>query len=166
MRHRYTQLLALGLALLVVPVGAAADTGFSATIDNGQTAGTCPGGSPGTGTGVFIMNNSQTELTYNITYSGISGGHPATAAHFHNAGAGLNGGVVRTFNWPSPIVGIWKNTDPQPFSPAMVTELLADRLYINIHSALCSGGEIRGQVLFDATQTLTRSWGRIKTIYR
>ena len=164
MRHRYTQLLALGLALLVVPVGAAADTGFSATLDNAQTAGTCPGGSPGTGSGFFVMNNAQTELTFNISFAGLSG--PVTVAHFHNALPGFNGGVVRQLTTTSPIVGIWKNTDAQPFSPAMVTELLAGRLYINLHTQQCPGGEIRGQVLFDATQTLTRSWGRIKTIYR
>ena len=165
MKLRYIQLLVLGLALLVVPVSEAADTGFSATLNNAQEVGVCPEGSPGTGFGAFVLNNAETELTYHITFSGLLA--PATAAHFHNAPAGVNGGVVRGLTNVSPIVGVWKNTDASPLTPALVTELKAGRLYINIHTQNCPGGEIRGQVLRDdSVPTENASWGRLKTIYR
>ena len=111
------------------------------------------------------MNNTQTELTYNISFSGLSG--PALAAHFHNAPAGANGPIVLGLTTTSPIVGVWKNTDTPPFSPAIVTELLAGRIYVNIHTEQCLAGEIRGQLVRDdAVPTQTSSWGRVKTIYR
>ena len=163
MKARYSLLIALVAALLFVPV-ANADTGFSATFTVGATVGTCPSGGSGTGSGTFVMNNAQTELTYNITFSGTSG--PITIAHFHNAAAGLNGGVVRTLTTTSPIVGVWKNTDAQPFSPAVVAELLAGRIYVNLHTAVCPGGELRGQLIVDATPTRSRSWGQMKIMYR
>ena len=163
MRRRYSLLL-VGLALLLVPAAAAADTGFSAIFNVAQAVGTCPGGSSGTGVGTFVMNNAQTELTYNISFAGLSG--PVTVAHFHNAPPGANGGVVRTLTTTSPIVGVWKSTDPEPFNPAMVAELLAGRLYVNLHTANCPGGEIRGNVALDATPTLKPTWGKLKIIYR
>lgn len=164
MRRRYLQVLLAGFALLLAPAAATADTGFSATFNVAQTVGTCPGGSSGNGVGTFVMNNAQTELTYNITFVGLSG--PATLAHFHNAPAGSNGGVVKTLTTTSPIAGVWKSTDAQPFSPAMVAELLAGRLYVNIHTQQCPGGEIRGQLAIDATPALRPSWGELKIIYR
>ena len=164
MHRRYVLLLAVGLALAAVPGAALADTGFSAVINSAQEL-SCAINSAATGTGTFVLNNAQTELTYNITYTPLQG--VLTVAHFHNAAAGSGGGVVRGFSpATSPIIGIWKNTDVQPLTPALVAELLAGRIYVNIHSTLCTGGEIRGQVLPDVTPTLPSTWGRIKTIYR
>jgi hypothetical protein len=164
MHRRYVLLLAVGLVLVTVPGLASADTGFSAIINAAQEL-SCAINSTATGSGTFVLNNAQTELTYNITYSGLQGA--VTVAHFHNAPAGVGGGVVRGFSpVTSPIVGIWKNTDAQPLTAAMVTELLNARIYVNIHSTLCTGGEIRGQVLLDATPARPTTWGRIKTIYR
>ena len=163
MHRRYVLLLAVGL-VLAVPGAALAATGFSAVINSAQEL-SCAVNSTATGSGTFVLNQAQTELTYNITYSGLQG--TVTAAHFHNAPAGAGGGVVRGFSpITSPIVGIWKNTDAQPLTAAMVTELLNGRIYVNIHSTLCTGGEIRGQVLPDITPTRPATWGRIKTIYR
>lgn len=165
MRRRLIQLLAVGLAMLFVPAAASAATGFSATLDNAQTVGTCAGGSVGTGVGVFVLNDAETELSFNIMFHGLSG--PVNHAHFHNAPAGINGGAVRTLTMTSPIVGVWKNTDVEPLTPDLVTELKAGRLYINLHTDYCPGGEIRGQIYRDDTvQVRTSSWGRLKTIYR
>lgn len=165
MRHRLIQVLAVGLAMLFVPAVVSAATGFSATLDNAQTVGTCPGGSAGAGMGVFILNDAETELSYNITFAGLSG--PVNLAHFHNAPAGANGAAVRALTTTSPIVGVWKSTDAQPLTPDMVTELKAGRLYINLHTDYCPGGEIRGQIYRDDTvQVSHSSWGHLKAIYR
>lgn len=164
MHGRYILLFAVGL-LLALPGMAAGATGFSALLNFAQQVSSPCAASPATGSGVFVLNNAQTELTYNITYSGLLGG--VTAAHFHNAGAGQNGGVVRTFSPPtSPIVGVWKNTDAEPLTPALVAELLAGRIYVNVHTTHCTSGEIRGQVVLDATPTRPTTWSRIKQLYR
>ena len=94
------------------------------------------------GTGTFILNSAQTELTFDITMTGLSGA--ITNAHFHNAPAGVAGGPVRSIlsdfsgNHAS---GVW-NT----ITPAQVTELLAGNIYVNVHTDLNPNGEIRGQL--------------------
>ncbi|MDX1410500.1 MAG: CHRD domain-containing protein, partial [Saprospiraceae bacterium] len=72
-----------------------------------------------------------------------------TAAHFHNAATGLNGGVVRNIGpdfTGQTAWGLWTSDDDQPFTPALLNELIAGNLYVNVHSAANPGGEIRGQV--------------------
>ena len=81
-------------------------------------------------------------LHYRITVNGLSGA--ITGAHFHNAPAGQNGGVVHnitgSFNGNSAS-GVW--ADP---GAALLSELLAGNLYLNVHTADNPGGELRGQV--------------------
>ena len=81
-------------------------------------------------------------LHYRITVNGLSGA--ITGAHFHNAPAGSNGGVVHnitgSFNGNSAS-GVW--ADP---GAALLSELLAGNLYLNVHTADNPGGELRGQV--------------------
>jgi len=42
--------------------------------------------------------------------------------------------------------GLWTSTDSEPLTPALIDELLAGNIYINLHTAANPGGEIRGQV--------------------
>lgn len=105
-----------------------------------------------TGTGFFVLADGGNELTYQVTYASLSSSF--SASHFHNAAAGVAGGVVRNVNFsssnPNTAAGSWKNSDAtQPLSPALLVELLGGRLYFNIHSANFGGGEIRGQVVND-----------------
>jgi hypothetical protein len=172
MRLRYVVSLAI-LGALTIGVGVAgAATGFSTTMSfANEVASPCVGTFTGSGQGTFVLNNDQTELSFNITFSGLSS--TESAAHFHNAAVGVNGGVVRHLPFPAnPKIGVWRSTDGpaapnQPLTPFLVGELLAGRLYTNIHSQQCPQGELRGQVVLDATPTLQdRSWGRIKALYR
>ena len=97
----------------------------------------------GTGTGALTasLNKDTSELSWKITYSGLTG--PATAAHFHGpALAGANAGVVLGFDSAaSPIEG--KAT----LTAAQVADLIAGKWYVNVHTASNKGGEIRGQVV-------------------
>ncbi len=97
-----------------------------------------------TGTGAFKL--TETGLEFNITVEGLT----FTAAHFHNGATGVNGGVVRTitpdFTGGNTASGIWTSTDTEPLTPALIADLLAGNLYINVHTAANPGGEIRGQV--------------------
>jgi len=94
-----------------------------------------------TGTGTFVLNADKTELTFNFTVDGLSG--TIAAAHFHNAAAGSNGGVVRTLTanfTGNTATGIWKSTDAEPLNAFLVAELEAGRIYVNVHTALNPGG--------------------------
>ena len=73
-----------------------------------------------------------------------------SAAHFHNAPIGANGGVVRDLGADfsgNTASGIWTSMDAQPLTDALLKELLSGNLYVNVHTAANPGGEIRGQVV-------------------
>ncbi|MCH8928161.1 MAG: CHRD domain-containing protein [Candidatus Marinimicrobia bacterium] len=118
-------------------------TAFAAFISGDNIAPT-PISSLGSGIAVLTLNSAQTAVEYDITISSIT----QSVAHFHNAGAGLNGGVVKTLTFvDGHASGVWSSTDAsQPLTSELVEELLSGRLYVNIHTTLYSGGEIRGQV--------------------
>jgi CHRD domain len=97
--------------------------------------------SSGTGTADLDYDAATKKLTWKLTYSGLSG--PATAAHFHGpAEPGKNAGVAVAIPnaASSPVEGSATLTDAQ------AADLLAGKLYVNIHTAANPGGEIRGQV--------------------
>ena len=64
-----------------------------------------------------------------------------TAAHIHNAAAGVNGPILVTF--ASPISAIHQRVSTDP---AFLTQLDAGNLYVNVHTAAHVNGEIRGQI--------------------
>jgi hypothetical protein len=98
--------------------------------------------SKGTGSVTATFDTDSKKLTWKGTYSGLSG--PATAAHFHTGEVGKNGGVtVPIFAGAaakSPFEGSATLTDAQ------AADLLAGKLYANIHTDANKGGEIRGQL--------------------
>jgi hypothetical protein len=123
----------------VLPCAGAA---FLATINAAQE--TPPTSSTATGTGWFVLNASGSQLSYNVTLTGIT----PSAAHFHNGAAGVAAGVVKNLSFTNGAAsGVWSNSDAtQPFTDSMLVELLRGRLYVNAHTAANPGGEIRGQV--------------------
>ena len=100
-----------------------------------------PNDSKGKGTAELAYDTASKQLSWKITFDGLTG--PATAAHFHGpAEPGSNAGVVVPIdhNLTSPLVGKATLTDAQ------AADLMAGRWYVNIHTAANHGGEIRGQV--------------------
>ena len=96
-----------------------------------------------TGTGTISLSDDRTELEYHITIEGIT----PTAAHFHNAAFDGTGPVVKAldFSGSLTISGTWSTSDlTDPLTSEIVTELLAGRIYLNIHTADNPLGEIRG----------------------
>lgn len=93
-----------------------------------------------------------TGLNYEITVNGLSG--PITGAHFHQAGIGVNGPVVRDITSTfagNRAIGTWGVNDvTQPFTEALRAALVAGQIYLNIHTSANPGGEVRGQCLIDA----------------
>lgn len=161
MRMRHS--LILTLAALISPASAAlADTGFVAYIDGVQESP--PNPSPGVGNGTFVLNNAGTQLSYNISYAGLVGAR--SAQHIHKAAVGANGGIVfgltgATGTNSGTIIGAQSG-----LTAAQVADLMAQLWYVNIHTNVYPGGEIRGQIYLDATPARPTTWGRLKTIYR
>lgn len=99
-----------------------------------------PNQSAGTGTVTATYDTASKKLSWNGTYSGLSG--PATAAHFHGpAEPGKNAGVA---------VPITPNTSPldgsATLTDAQAADLMAGHWYVNVHTNANKGGEIRGQL--------------------
>jgi hypothetical protein len=100
-----------------------------------------PNDSPGTGTVTVTFDTATKKLSWDGTYSGLTG--PATAGHFHGpADPGKNAGVA---------VPITPNTSPlkgsADLTDAQAADLMAGKWYVNIHTEAHKGGEIRGQVV-------------------
>ena len=96
--------------------------------------------SAGKGTADVSFDTATKVLTWKVTYSGLTG--PATMAHFHGpAEAGKNAPVAVPFkDVASGAEGTATLTDAQ------AADLLAGKMYINVHTDAHKGGEIRGQV--------------------
>jgi hypothetical protein len=97
-------------------------------------------------------------LTYNVTWSGLTG--PVTAMHIHGlAPSGFPAGVVQNINTSSgglatpnaTLYGITGKFSGNFFVDGVAVreeDLLNGMYYINIHTATYPGGEIRGQIVF------------------
>lgn len=116
---------------------------LTASMDCAQAnagAGTCGAGGSGTGSASITLDTNTNQLSWNISWSGLSG--TPSLMHFHgpalpnqNAGIQVNTGVAGP-----PVNGATILTNPQ------LTDLLAGLWYLNLHTTTFGGGEIRGQV--------------------
>jgi hypothetical protein len=113
----------------------------------------CPAAAPGAqGTGNVTIAPDDSSITVTVNYSGLSG--PATAAHVHAGKPGVAGPVVLPFKGDlnSPINKTFTSADyvaapnAPPDFPSFVQSLKNGEAYVNVHSAACKPGEIRGQI--------------------
>ena len=100
-----------------------------------------PNTSAGKGNADVTYDTASKMLTWKVTYSGLTG--PATMAHFHGpAEAGKNAPVAVPFkDAASGSEGSATLTDAQ------AADLMAGKMYVNVHTEANKGGEIRGQVV-------------------
>jgi hypothetical protein len=161
------------VALGVVGVSAAAASGGSGRAGFGtQLSGyeEVPAYST-TGEGRFAaaLSRSTSEIRYRLTYEGLTG--PALQAHIHFAQEGVNGGIsvylcTNLGNGPAgtqacpagtagQVTGTIRPVDVltvmgQGIAAGEFAELVAamraDATYVNVHTQLAPGGEIRGQL--------------------
>jgi uncharacterized protein (TIGR03118 family) len=96
------------------------------------------------GTGIAAFSLEGSNLTYYISFSGLTG--PATAAHIHAPYTPLTSGAVMVpFAVPAATSGIISGK--VALTQDQITNLVNGLCYVNIHSAAHSGGEIRGQIV-------------------
>jgi hypothetical protein len=99
-----------------------------------------PNASPASGFAIVDLNSDTGMLSWNVSYQGLLG--TQTAAHFHGAAPpGMNAGVRVGIGVGNPLIG------SAMISDAFENELIAGLWYVNIHSSIFPGGEIRGQVV-------------------
>jgi len=137
---RKTTLAAIGLLATALTWGysqAAMET-FKGTLSTAAEVPPVTGA--GSGTAAVSLDTATKMITYNVTYTGLSG--PAAAAHIHcGAAAGANAGVAVPFpSAASPITGSATLTDAQ------IADLEAGKCYVNVHTAANKGGEVRAQL--------------------
>jgi hypothetical protein len=131
-------ILATALAVAFAASASAATQKFHATLSPG--AEVPPTKATGSGEATASLDTATHELTYDVTFSGLS---DVTAAHIHGPGeAGKNAGVVVPLgNAPkSPIHGTAKLTDEQE------KQLAGGLYYVNVHTKDNASGAIRGQL--------------------
>lgn len=137
---RRTTLAAAGLlaAALAWGYAQAATETFTGTLGGGTEVP--PTTSTGSGTAQVTLDPATGQITYKVTYSGLTG--PAAAAHIHcGAAAGANAGVAVAFkDAASPISGT------ATLTPAQMADLQAGKCYVNVHTAANKGGELRAQL--------------------
>ncbi|TMJ44175.1 MAG: CHRD domain-containing protein [Alphaproteobacteria bacterium] len=140
------QVATIGLGVLVLTtLGISTPTAFAETVNLkgslNASQSVPPTNSNGTGNLQATYDTATKQLTYTVTYSGLTGN--ATAAHFHGpADPDKTAGVVVPVQGSvaSPIKGTATLTDAQ------ASDLLAGKWYFNIHTEANRPGEIRGQV--------------------
>ena len=135
-----TSILAAVFAVGCLSAASAASVDFHATLDGKSEVP--PNASTGSGDALASLDTSSKQLSYTITFFGLSG--PATAAHFHGPAApGANAGVAVPIGTSptSPVTGSVTLTDAQ------MADLQAGKWYANVHTAENKGGEIRGQMM-------------------
>ena len=110
---------------------------------NGANERPTPVTTPATGLGLLTLIGNQ--LTYNITYSGLSA--PATAGHIHGpADTNTSADVLQPFPGVSGTSSTVAGTLILP--QIQLTNVIDGMTYINIHTTNNPGGEIRWQVIF------------------
>jgi hypothetical protein len=149
-----------GAAALALLVGAASaeaqNLNFTALLSgSNETPGIASGAG---GTATITLNTATRTVTYRVDVYNLPSG--ATAAHFHAAGPGVSGPVVVNFTVQMnisndfSISGTASAADLVPRADQgirswddFIQALTLGQIYVNVHSSVNPGGEVRGQVL-------------------
>ena len=98
-----------------------------------------PTASTAAGIALIALDVATDRLGYDIRFAGLTS--PETAAHIHGfAPPGANAGVQHPLAAGSPKLGVWN------YPAASEADVLSGLTYVNIHTNMFPGGEIRGQL--------------------
>jgi hypothetical protein len=96
--------------------------------------------SNGKGLALGWITENLDSMTYAVFYTGLT----PTAAHFHAGAIDKTGGVVQALA-AYPLAPSAAYSAKVPWSADNLRKMLSDSIYVNLHTAANSGGEIRGQ---------------------
>ena len=125
------------------------------------------------GNATVVLDASQTQLSISCQFQNLTGTYQSS--HIHGPGpAGTNQPVKWGFSSPAaPWVftntnhdGTISNFLVTGIVAADVTNLNNGQFYVNVHSTVFPGGEIRGQLGSNPVPTLKTTWSRVKALYR
>ena len=165
---RTLSLIGVIFSVLVLFSAAKADQlVFTTTLTGSQEVP--PTGSPGIGSALVTLDTVTNLLTVNVSFAGL--GSPTVASHIHCCAApGVNAMVATTVpTFPGFPLGVTTGTYLMTFdltlastyNPAFITAhggtvagaqaafiagLTSGQTYLNIHTSMFPGGEIRGQL--------------------
>jgi Cu/Zn superoxide dismutase len=114
-------------------------------------------GSNAIGGGLVTIDRNQSTAHYMIAVDGLSGA--VTAAHFHKAVKGENGGVMFPLASATGLYGYWSQSTNPKFTVANSKSFQGDSIYVVFHTAANPNGEVRGQVIRNykiSSTTLTK----------
>ena len=143
MKKSYILFLATALALSTAACSKKDDpttttvetTNLTATINGAQQVPA--NNSAATGAFVGVYTSSTKQLSYTVTYQGMT----PTVAHIHIGAPGASGQVAIPFaQLTSPITGTVTLTADQ------ADKLLNNGMYVNMHSTAFANGEVRGDI--------------------
>jgi hypothetical protein len=132
-------------------------TTFNVTMTTAAEVPVCEdAGASAAGSGTITINAANTSITVsNLTWTGLSGA--ATAAHIHIGAAGAAGaplidfGVLPTSPFSDTFTAADYPASPPTGAPAtfsaFIAAMKAGNTYVNVHTADCLPGEIRGQLI-------------------
>jgi CHRD domain/Bacterial Ig domain len=123
----------------VVPTGYAVYFG----VVNGEQEVPAPQITVARGVAAVTLNTATGAFDGRVNATGIDN---ATAAHFHQAFGGLNGGVIVALERDATNLGLWRS-NAATLTAAQITALQDGGFYANVHSAAAPAGLIRGQIL-------------------
>jgi hypothetical protein len=141
MKTPITTMFAAGLlagSIVMVPAAFAETVTFKADLKASNEVP--PNTSKASGFAEATFDTVTKRFSSTVTFSGLSG--PSIGVHLHGPGEPTkNAGIVLPFNFVlSPTKMSTTLTDSQ------AADLMAGRWYVNVHTELNPGGEIRGQL--------------------
>jgi len=127
---------------------------FDVTLSKAANATPCAAaGANAAGAATVTLAADDSTISVTVTYSGLSG--DVTASHIHAGAPGANGPVVLPFSPPlnSPYSKVFNSGDytaasgaPPNFAAFVAGLRAGGGGYINVHTAACKAGEIRGDI--------------------
>jgi hypothetical protein len=121
--------------------GGPALTAFIAHLNGSQS--TPPVATAATGTGNLTLNPADNTITCSITTTGLTGG---TEGHIHLAEPGVPGDL-KVLLTGGPTTWSCPTSPAHVLTTFQMAALLEGRLYMNVHSTVHPGGDIRGQLV-------------------